>query len=283
MISRNSLTLSLSVALVALGAMVSRANNAIVATIENAKSGTTVSVSGTYTGITTSITVPSGVTVKGPATFVFTTGASADGFYVPSGNSGVTLTSLTVEGANHGIMIYGSSCSIQSCIAELNQNTGIEIIGSSAKNNTVNNCQGKDNCDTATGGGNADGIDVKFGSSTGNKVTNCDAHQNSDDGYDFAGAGAPVAVSSCKSYNNGTYDGYVGNGDGFKMGLAGYPGEAHTYTSCQAYDNTAGDTGSGFDSNNNTGGCVLTTCHSYSNKQADRLQNCTLINCTMQD
>ena len=35
--------------------------------------------------------------------------------------------------------------------------------------------------------------------------------------------------------------------------------------------------------NNNTGGIHLNTCHSYSNKQADRLQNCVLNNCTMQN
>jgi len=276
------LTLSLSVAIASLG-MMAHANNAIVATIQAAKSGTTVNVSGTYSGITTKITVPSGVTVKGPATFVFTTGASADGFYVPAANSGVTLTSLTVQGANHGIMIYGSSCSIQSCISQYNQNSGIEIIGSSAKNNTLNNCQGKYNCDAANGGGNADGFAVKFASGTGNKLTNCDGHGNSDDGYDFAGAGGPVTVSGCKAYSNGAYNGYIGNGCGFKMGLAGYTGQKHTYTSCNAYSNTAGNTGSGFDSNNNTAGIKLTTCHSYSNKQADRLQNVTLVNCTMQN
>ena len=268
-------------ALIVTGAGAVQANNAIVATIENAKSGTTVNVSGTYSGITTSITVPSGVTVQGPATFVFTTGASADGFYVPSGNSGVKLNSLTVQGANHGIMVYGSSCTINSCISEYNYNTGIEIIGSSAKNNIVENCQSKDNADSS--GGNADGITVKFGSSTGNKVENCDAHQNSDDGYDYAGAGAPVLTTGCKSYNNGAYNGKTGNGDGFKMGLAGYSNESHTYTSCTAYSNTAGDTGSGFDSNNNLGPIYLNYCHSYSNKQADRLQNVVLNNCTMQN
>lgn len=283
MLYKRSMALTLSVAAIAAAATVAKANNAIVATIQAAKSGTTVSVSGTYTGISTSITVPSGVTVTGPATFEFTTGANADGFYVPSGNSSVKLNSLTVEGANHGIMIYGSSCTINSCISEANQNTGIEIIGSSAKNNIVENCQGKQNCDVATGGGNADGIDVKFSSGSGNKIENCDAHQNSDDGYDYAGAGAPVVTSGCKSYSNGNYDGKTGNGDGFKMGLSGYSNENHTYTSCQAYSNTAGDTGSGFDSNNNLGLIQLNTCHSYSNKQADRLQNVQLNNCTMQN
>lgn len=281
MLYNRTMLVTLSVSAIAAAATVARANNAIVATIQNAKSGTTVNVSGTYTGITTRIQVPSGVTVTGPATFVFTTGASADGFYVPSGNSGVKLNSLTVEGANHGIIVYGSSCTINSCIAEANKNTGIEVIGSSAKNDIVENCQGKQNADST--GGNADGIDIKFSSSTGIQVKNCDAHQNSDDGYDYAGAGAPVVTTGCKSYSNGSYNGLQGNGDGFKMGLSGYPNESHTYTSCTAYSNTAGDTGSGFDSNNNLGPCTLNTCHSYSNKQADRLQNCILNNCTMQN
>jgi hypothetical protein len=281
MLNQKLKSAALYLTLLAAAATAAQANNAIVATIQAAKSGTTVTVSGTYSGITTRIQVPSGVTVKGPATFVFTTGASADGFYVPAGNSGVTLTSLTVEGANHGIMIYGSSCSIQSCISMGNQNTGIELIGSSAKNNTVNNCQSKQNADSASGGGNADGFACKQGSSTGNKFSNNDAHQNSDDGYDYEKSASPVTTTGCQSYNEGTWNGLTGNGDGFKMGISG-DNVAHTYTSCIAHNNTAGDTGDGFDQNDNAGKIHLTTCHSYSNKQNDRLTNVTLTNCTMQ-
>jgi hypothetical protein len=281
MLNQKLKSAALYLTLLAAAATAAQANNAIVATIQAAKSGTTVTVSGTYSGITTRIQVPSGVTVKGPATFVFTTGASADGFYVPAGNSGVTLTSLTVEGANHGIMIYGSSCSIQSCISMGNQNTGIELIGSSAKNNTVNNCQSKQNADSASGGGNADGFACKQGSSTGNVFSNNDAHQNSDDGYDYEKSASPVTTTGCQSYNNGTYNGLTGNGDGFKMGISG-DNVAHVYTSDIAHNNTAGDTGDGFDQNDNAGKVHLTTCHSYSNKQNDRLTNVTLTNCTMQ-
>jgi len=247
-------------------------------TIQKAAPGTTVTVSGTYT-VNAKIVVPSGVTVKGPATFRFTTGASADGFSIPSANSGVVLQSLTVTGANHGIMIYGSNCSIQSCIAQYNFNTGIEIIGAAAKNNVVNNCQSKYNADSS--GGNADGFACKFGSSTGNRFTNCDGHDNSDDGYDFAGAAAPVSVSGCRAHNNGSYNGKQGNGDGFKMGIAG-DNAAHIYTSCTAYNNTKGNTGSGFDSNNNAATIHLTGCTSYGNKQGDRLQHVVLTNCSMQ-
>lgn len=257
------------------------ANNAIVNTIQNAASGTTVNVSGTYTGITTRIQVPSGVTVKGPATFVFTTGASADGFYIPAGNHNVTLQSLSVTGANHGIMVYGYSNSIQSCIAYGNQNTGIELIGSAAKNNTVNNCQSKQNADNASGGGNADGFASKQGTSTGNKFTNCDAHQNSDDGWDLEKASSPVTISGCTSYNEGYYNGLTGNGNGFKLGISG-DNVAHILTGSNAHDNTLGDSAHGIAANHNTGKIQITSCHTYNNKNKDDLGNAVVSNSTLQ-
>jgi parallel beta-helix repeat protein len=273
-----SLGVSLSVALLTT-ATVARANNPIVATIQNAKAGQTVTVSGTYSGITTRIQVPSGVTVKGPATFVFTTGASADGFYVPAGNSGVTLQSLTVQGANHGIMIYGSSCSIQSCIAVGNKNTGIELIGSSSRNNTVNNCQSKQNADAT--GGNADGFAAKQGTSTGNKFTNCDAHQNSDDGWDLEKSSSPVTISGSHSYNNGLWNGLRGNGNGFKLGISG-DNVAHSLLSSDAHDNVNGDSAHGIAANHNTGRIIIDRCHTYSNKNKDDLGNAVVTNSTLQ-
>ena len=273
---KRKLAITVSVAVLAMGANMAKAD--IRDTIQNAAPGTTVNVSGTYT-VTATIHVPSSVTVSGSATFSFTDNTQ-DGFVVDSGKSNVKLSGFTVKGANHGFHIYGHNVDIESCWAQYNANTGFELQGSSAYSCTINNCQGKYNDDST--GGNADGFAVKFGTGTGDKVTNCLGHDNSDDGYDYAGAGAPVTTSNCQSYNNGYYNGKTGNGDGFKMGLAGYPNEAHVYTSCVAHDNTKGDTGSGFDSNNNTGGIHLTTCHSYNNKQADRLQNVILTNCTMQ-
>jgi len=270
----NKKQFGITLSAVVLGAIVSRAD--IIDTIQAAKSGQTVNVSGTYS-VTRQCNVPDGVTVTGPATFNFN---NAGNGFVPGNN--VHLNSLTVSGVNHpGIYIFGKSgCVINSCIGKGNKDTGIQIQGTGANNNTIQFCQGIQNADSA--GGNADGFACKFSSGTGNVFKNCDAHQNSDDGYDFAAAGAPVTVNNCSAYSNGNWNGKTGNGCGFKMGLSGYPGEAHHYNSCIAHNNTAGDTGSGFDSNNNTGGCVLTTCHSYSNKQADRLQNCVLNNCTMQ-
>ena len=271
-------SLVLVAALLAVGLTSAKAD--IRTTIQGAASGTTVTVTGTYT-VTAKITVPSGVTVKGPATFKFTTGASADGFYIPAGNHNVTLTSLTVTGANHGIMVYGYSNSIQSCTTTANQNTGIELIGSAAKNNVVNNCISKSNADTAAAGGNADGFGAKQGCSSGNKFTNCDAHQNSDDGWDCEKSVSPVTISGCKSYNNGYAAGLTGNGNGFKLGIAG-DNVAHILSSSSAYSNTLGDSAHGIAANHNTGAIKITSCHTYSNKNKDDLGNAVVSSSTLQ-
>lgn len=252
----------------------------IVSTIENAKSGSTVSCSGTYT-VTVEIKVPSGVTVKGPATFNFTTTDTTEaGFYCESG-SGQQIVSLTVTGANHGIEVKGiSGVKITSCTAHNNWNTGIEV-DNGGENCTISGCTSYDNVDQESGGGNADGIDVKADAGTGNVVTNCTSHNNSDDGFDYEKCKGPVTSSGLVSYSEGSYDGFQGNGNGIKMGIGG-DDIAHTYTSCTAYDNTAGNSPHGFSTNGNTGKIHLTTCHSYSNKDADVLGNCILTNCTMQ-
>jgi len=252
----------------------------IVSTIENAKSGTTVSCSGTYT-VSEEIKVPSGVTVKGSATFSFTTtDTTTAGFYC-DGGSGQKIENITVTGANHGIYVTGSGVTVSGCTAYGNWNTGILCEDSGAKNDTISNCTSYDNVDKESGGGNADGICVKSGTGSGNVVSGCTVHNNSDDGFDSEKASDPVAYSNCTSYSNGSYDGYQGNGNGFKMGIGG-DDVAHTYTSCTAYDNTAGNSPKGFSTNGNTGKIHLTTCHSYSNKDDDELGNCILTNCTMQ-
>ena len=127
-------------------------------------------------------------------------------------------------------------------------------------------------------GQNADGFACKFGTGTGNKFVNCDAHQNSDDGYDFWQAGAAITVTGCQAYNNGSLA--QGNGNGFKMGASG-DHNAHVFNNCTAHNNS-GTSGCGFTQNGNTGNVHLTGCNSYSNKHVDVLNNCTLVNCTMQ-
>jgi parallel beta-helix repeat protein len=252
----------------------------IVSTIENAKSGSTVSVSGTYT-VSAEIKVPSGVTVKGPATFNFTTTDKTEAGFYCDGGSNQQLISLTVTGANHGIEAKGTTgVKITSCTAHNNWNTGIEAING-AKNTTISGCTSYDNVDQESGGGNADGICVKSGASSGNVVSNCTVHNNSDDGFDYEDDTAIVTSSNLTSYSEGSYDGFQGNGNGIKMGIGG-DDLAHVYTSCTAYDNTAGNSPHGFSTNGNKGKIKLTKCHSYGNKENDVLGNCVLSSCTMQ-
>ena len=270
--------LGVIVSIAVLGLASARAD--IRSDIQAAKSGQTIQASGSYT-VTAKITVPSGVTVKGPATFNFTSSTS-DGFGVTATSSGVVLQSLTVKGANHGVMILGSNCKVTACTSTANHNSGFEISASAAKNNVISGCTAYNNADSS--GGNADGYSAKNGTSTGNQFVNCTAYQNSDDGFDFYGAKSPIAVSGCLCYGNGAANGVTGNGDGFKMGAAGSGANnvLHTYTSCVSHNNTAGNSGRGFNSNGNTAVMVLTTCHSYANKAVDRVANCKLVNCTMQ-
>jgi parallel beta-helix repeat protein len=252
----------------------------IVSTIENAASGTTVSVSGTYT-VSKEIKVPSGVTVKGPATFNFTTTDTTEAGFYCDGGSNQQLISLTVTGANHGIEASGTTgVKITSCTAYGNWNSGIEAIDG-AKNTTISGCTSYDNVDKESGGGNADGICVKAGASSGNVVSNCTVHNNSDDGFDCEKCTSTISVTSLTSYSEGSYDGYQGNGNGIKMGIGG-DNLAHSFTSCTAYDNTAGNSPHGFSTNGNTGKIKLTKCHSYGNKDNDVLGNCVLSSCTMQ-
>lgn len=270
--------LGLAVSAVLLATSAARAD--IKSDIQNAKSGQTVQCSGSYS-VSGKITVPSGVIVKGPATFNFTS-SSSDGFAVASSGSGVTLQSLTVSGANHGFMILGANCKITSCTASGNHNSGFEISAAAAKNNVFSGCTSYNNADSS--GGNADGFSAKNKTSTGNQFINCTAYQDSDDGFDFYGAYSPITVSGCLCYGNGAAQGKTGNGDGFKMGAAGAGANnvLHTYSSCVSHNNTAGNSGRGFNSNGNTAAMTLTACHSYSNQKVDRVANCKLVNCTMQ-
>jgi hypothetical protein len=264
---------------VAVGGMLlahSTARADIISTIENAKSGSTVSVSGTYSGLNRVCNVPSGVTVKGPATFSWSTGYNSDGFEV--NGSGQQFISLTIEGANHGMFIKASGVTVTSCTGTKCFNCPIVIEDSAAKNDTINGFNAFGNNDSKNKGKNADGIGVKQGSGTGIVVENSTAEDNSDDGFDYEAAGNPITTSNCLAYSNG-YGG-DGDGNGFKMGIGG-DNVAHIFNSCVSH-NATGTSPHGFSTNGNTGKIHLTTCHSYSNGEADVLGNCILTNCTMQ-
>jgi hypothetical protein len=250
----------------------------IISTIENAKSGSTVSVSGTYSGLNRTCTVPSGVTVKGPATFSWTTGYNSDGLLCKSGTSGQQFISLTCEGCNHAMWTHGgNSVKFTNCTGTNNKNNAIVIDNGSA-NCTISGCVAFGNNDSSHSGKNADGMSVKDGAGSGNVVTNSTCYDNSDDGFDYYNASQPINTTNCLSYSNGF--GSDGDGNGFKMGGSG-DNVAHTFTSCVAH-NAGGTSPHGFSTNSNIGKIHLTTCHSYSNGENDVLGNCILTNCTMQ-
>jgi parallel beta-helix repeat protein len=267
--SKTQKCIGIIVAVAVIGLAVAKAD--IRDTIQNAKSGTTVQCSGSYT--VSPMKVPAGVTVKGPATFTFND-STRDGFTLKSANA--SLQSLTIKGANRAANIYGSGCSVINCTVTGNHDTAINIHGSS--NVKISGCTAYANSDP--GGGNADGFGAKSAAGSGNSFSSCTAYNNSDDGFDFYEATAPITVSGCQAYSNGSYNGAQGNGVGFKMG--GQYNVVHTFTSCTAHNNTAGSTARGFDTNHNTAKIKLTSCHSYSNKNKDVLGNCVLSNCTMQ-
>ena len=246
-------------------------------TIMNAKSGTTVNGSGSYT-VSEEVKVPSGVTVNG-GTYNFTMKYNTEAGFYFDGGSNQKLENLTVTGANHGILMESTGGQVISCTAHNNYNDGIMMENSGAKSSTVSGCTAYDNNDTQNDGDNADGMGAKQGTSSGNLFENDTVYNNADDGFDFEKAGSGITSSGNKAYSNG--QGKNGDGNGFKMGIGG-DDVAHTYTSCTAYDETAGSSPKGFSTNGNTGKIHLNECHSYSNKDADVLGNCVLSNCTMQ-
>ena len=87
--SKTQKCIGVIVAVAVLGLAVAKAD--IRDTIQNAKSGTTVSCSGSYT--VSPLKVPAGVTVKGPATFTINDN-TRDGFTMKGNNA--TLQSLTI-------------------------------------------------------------------------------------------------------------------------------------------------------------------------------------------
>jgi len=277
---KNKLVAAMSLAMLAAGVSVVRANPAIVSTIENAKSGSTVSVSGTYSGITGPITVPSGVTVSGSATFEFSA-TGDDGFKIESTSSSVKLSGFTVTGANHGILVYGNSCTVSGVTTHGNYNDGI-IIENTAANNTISGCTSYNNDDTQNSGNNADGVGDKQNTGSGNTWNNVTVYDNADDGFDFerSKSSSGITCNNCLAYSNG--QGKNGNGNGFKMGYSGYT-NPNTYNYCTAH-NEKGSSPKGFSTNNasNSSKIHLSHCYSYSNGSADVLGSAVLTSCTMQ-
>ncbi len=174
------------------------------------------------------------------------------------------LKGLDIRNAgDNGIFISGSNNIVENCSVSYCKDTGIQI-SSGGSYNYIYNCDAFDNNDPATGGQNADGIDVKLAGGPGNVLRGCRAYDNADDGYDCYGTANRVVFDSCWAFHNGynlwNIQGFTGNGNGFKLGGDDSVG-AHIVTNCVSFDNTV----KGFDQNNNMAGIVLYNCTAFRN------------------
>jgi len=190
--------------------------------------------------------------------------SSMRGIQIDKGYNYWYLKNLIIKNAgDNGIYIAGNNNIIENCQVSFCKDTGIQITDGGSYN-YIHNCDAFDNNDPATGGQNADGIDVKLNGGPGNVLRGCRSYDNADDGFDFYETANKVIVDSCWAFHNGynlwNIPAFTGNGNGFKLGgnfVSGY----HTVTNCVSFDNTV----KGFDQNNNTAGIVLYNCTGFRN------------------
>ncbi|BCZ47864.1 pectate lyase [Clostridium gelidum] len=247
------------------------------AAIANAKPGDTITISGTVTA--GSITVPSGVTItgktgKGKIDFSKTGKVNGKRGFVVNG-TGSTIADLEIYNAgDNGIYVEGTKNFFTNLNVHNNNDAGVQL-SNGASYNTLTGVNSHDNCDQYKTdktklGENADGFAIKLHSGVGNILTDCTAQGNSDDGYDLYAAHGAVKFTNCKAIKNGICNGIKGDGNGFKVGgidnkTPGQPAHAdalnHVLIGCTA----SGNTGAGFDRNNQTGVVTMTRCNSDNN------------------
>lgn len=195
---------------------------------------------------------------------------NTDGFSIKS--NCWYLKGLEIKKAAHnGINISGNSNIVENCTIHDNGNTGLHLTGTPPAGpsyNLITNCDSYYNYDLAGTGGNADGFSAKWTVGVSNVFRACRSYFNSDDGWDLWMASNMVIIDSCIAFSNGiSYPTNVmsgNNGNGFKVG-GNYIPQHHLVMNCVSFDN-AGDTGRGFDENNNTAGQTLYNCTAFRNK-----------------
>jgi len=237
--------------------------------VENAKAGDVINIVGTVKSGT--VTVPTGVTITGKSgagkvDFSSTSGSNGRGFVIKSDKA--TITDLDISGAaDNGIYIEGTNDHLTNLKVHNNHDAGVQL-SNGAAGNILDHVYSYSNADAT--GENADGFAIKLHSGTGNTLTDCTAEGNSDDGYDLYAAHGAVKFTNCKAIKNGNCGGIKGDGNGFKVGGIDNktPGVAahadalnHELISCTA----SGNTGAGFDRNNQTGVVTMQKCISENN------------------
>ena len=112
------------------------------------------------------------------------------------------------------------------------------------------NCDAYENNDVYANGDYANGFSCNVGAGNHMFFEGCRAWANCDDGYDMYGGSQIVVFNNCWAFENGYWNGYTGNGAGFKTGrvLTQTSGVVRTITNCLSFNNHGiGGIGVGFD------------------------------------
>jgi hypothetical protein len=240
--------------------------------ITNAQPGQTIYlVAGDYSSSTINFTAAnSGISGK-PITVAPASGVavplrvlniSLNGYYVHVKDFITGGTSPTSRYNGTAISVNGDYNTVERCIAEYGNNTGINSGGSSSyynpnqwpKYNTFINCTSRYNVDDDAA--DADGFGAKD-VGPGNTYIGCVAYGNADDGWDLFnrvanGPSLPVTIINCVAYGH--------NANGFKLGGETQPVD-HVIRDSIAYDNGM----AGFSDNFNPGHIYVMDCVSIDN------------------
>jgi hypothetical protein len=188
---------------------------------------------------------------------------SSYGFYVTGSYwyfKGIAVTRAGYQGA----YVTGAHNTFENAAFYNNRNSGLEI-NKGGSYTTVINTDSYQNYDPKKLGGMADGFASKQTQGAGNYFYGCRAWNNSDDGFDTYDSTEAVKIEQSWAFNNGVdiwgYGGFVGNGNGFKLGGNGAL-ENNVITQSVAFGNVS----KGFDQNSNTGGVTLYNNTGYKNK-----------------
>ena len=172
---------------------------------------------------------------------------------------GIAITRAGYQGA----YVTGSYNTFENVAFHNNRNSGLEI-NKGGSYTTVINSDAYMNYDPKKLGGMADGFASKQTQGPGNYFYGCRAWYNSDDGWDTFDSPQKVVIEKSWAFKNGIdvwgYGGFVGNGNGFKLG-GNNVAQNNVITQSVAFGNRV----KGFDQNSNTGSVTLYNNISYKN------------------
>jgi hypothetical protein len=156
---------------------------------------------------------------------------------------GLSVTNV-VEGTNHpangianGWFLNGNYLTLTRCNSYHNGG-GFAFMGGGNYVYFIN-CDAYENNDVYDNGGYCNGWSCNV--AAGNRIfwEGCRAWSNSDDGYDVYASNAILSFNNCWAFENGHWNGYYGNGSGFKTGKATVQtaGVVRTITNCLSFNN----------------------------------------------